>query len=110
MFCERLEEAMERRGVKAIDLAAELNCSRGTITRYIQGSVVPKAKRMHEIANILDVQEAWLLGFDVSMDRPDTREKKISEIEKMLQLLQPEHLKIVNGMIQALLGDDSSTT
>ena len=36
---------------------------------YLSGRSEPKSDRLYIIAKILDVSEAWLLGYDVKMER-----------------------------------------
>ena len=68
-FRYRFERALSIRGVKPIDLANNTGISESTISQYRSGYSKPKDKRLAIIANALDVNPAWLMGFDVPMDR-----------------------------------------
>lgn len=68
-FQDRLKEALATRGMKAIDLSEKLDISRGTISYYLSGKSSPKADRFNLISQTLNVSEAWLLGYDVPMER-----------------------------------------
>lgn len=68
-FSKRLKNAMKDRGFSQADLAEASHLDRGTVSRYVRGSVKPKAKNIMLIADALDVNVPWLLGDeDVPMD------------------------------------------
>ena len=66
---DRLKEALKIRGKKAIDLNKDLDINRGTISYYLSGKSAPKSDRLRIICDYLDVNEAWMLGYDVPMER-----------------------------------------
>lgn len=66
---DRLKEALKIRGKKAIELNKDLGINRGTISYYLSGKTSPKPDRLKIICDYLDVNEAWMLGYDVSMER-----------------------------------------
>lgn len=66
-FKDRLKIAMDLREIKAVDLAKRLGVKEGTISHYKSGYSKPKKDRLIELANILMVDPAWLMGLDVSM-------------------------------------------
>ena len=68
-FSKRLKLAMKDRGFSQTDLYNATNLDRGTISRYVKGSVKPKAKNIMQIADALNVNVPWLLGDEeVPMD------------------------------------------
>ena len=72
---DRLKEAMERRGFRAVDLVERTGIPKGTISYYLTGHTKPKADRLYLLARALDVSEAWLLGYDVPIQRSDAQKK-----------------------------------
>lgn len=72
---DRLREAMERRGFRAVDLVERTGIPKGTISYYLTGHTKPKADRLYLLARALDVSEAWLLGYDVPIQRTDAQKK-----------------------------------
>lgn len=68
-FKIRLEKAMTMRGYKPIDISKRTGISESTISQYRSGYCKPKDKKLAMIASVLDVNPAWLMGFDVPMDR-----------------------------------------
>lgn len=47
----------------------------GVVSYYLAGKSKPKADRLHKIAKALQVSEAWLTGYDVTMQRIGTQKK-----------------------------------
>ena len=84
---ERLREAMEKRGMRAVDLVEATGIPKGTISYYLSGKTEPKADRLYILAQVLDVNEAWLLGYDVPMRRTDDQ-KKNDQLAKLIVRLR----------------------
>ena len=66
---ERLKEAMLLRNVKQIDLVNATGIGKSSISTYISGSYEPKQRNIYKLAKALNVNEAWLMGYDVPMER-----------------------------------------
>lgn len=66
---QRIQRALNLRGMKQSDLVEKTGIGKSSISTYISGSYEPKQKNLYKIAKALDVNEAWLLGFDVPMER-----------------------------------------
>lgn len=72
----RLYEAMTIRGKKAADLARDLQIPKSAVSQYLSGkSQNMDSERLYAIAKYLDVDEPWLMGFDVPM-KGSTNAKK----------------------------------
>lgn len=72
----RLYEAMTIRGKKAVDLTKDLGIPKSAVSQYLSGkSQNMDSERLYAIAKYLDVDEPWLLGYDVPM-KSDTETKK----------------------------------
>ena len=114
---DRLKEALNVRGMKAIDLSEKLDISRGTISYYMSGKSSPKADRLNQICSVLSVSEAWMLGYDVPMDRTSEQKKNDNIVRFVAQMrkdndffgvvsdladLQPEEYAVVKAMISTL--------
>ena len=68
-FKVRLKQAMDAKDMKAVDLCNKTGIPKGAISYYLNGRSEPKADRLYIIAKALEVSEAWLLGYDVQMER-----------------------------------------
>lgn len=66
-FKERLKYIMDKKGVKAIDLARNSGMTRGAISQYLAGKVTPKVDKLNDLAKALLVNPVWLMGYDVDM-------------------------------------------
>ena len=85
-FRDRLREAMELRGRRAVDLVDETGIPKVTISYYLSGKTEPKADRIYWLAKALNVSEAWLLGYDVPLDRADWQKKNDKLAELVVRL------------------------
>ena len=74
---DRLAEALEAKGVRAIQLSEKTGIHRGTISYYLSGKSHPKADRLRVICEVLNVSEAWMLGYNVSMERVVHNEREV---------------------------------
>ena len=68
-FSIRLRKAMNCRNMKQIDLSNKTGIDKSLISNYLSGNYKAKQDKLYELAKALNVNEAWLMGFDVSMER-----------------------------------------
>lgn len=83
---KRLAEALEIRNMKQTDLCKLARVPKSSLSLYLSGAYEPKQDRIYDMARVLGVSEAWLMGYDVPMERqknspPENAE--LSEGEKM---------------------------
>ena len=86
-LCIRLKEAMDIRGLRAVDIINRTGIPKVTLSYYMSGKTEPKADRIYTLAKELNVSEAWLMGFDVPMHRTDEQKKndQLAELVAMLR-------------------------
>ncbi|MBE6685747.1 MAG: helix-turn-helix domain-containing protein [Ruminococcaceae bacterium] len=89
---------MSRKGITQTDLCELTDIPKSAMSQYISGSFKPKAHRTHALAKALNVSEAWLMGYDVSMERKDTN-KDIPYPSNIIPISQVKRKKV------PLLGD-----
>lgn len=79
---DRLRRAMAANNMKAVDLCEKTGIPKSAVSYYLAGKSEPKADRVHLISKVLGVSEAWLLGYDVPMERGDEQKKndKLAEL------------------------------
>ena len=94
---ERLQEAMQARGKKQVDLVRETGLERGAISRYVAGKYEPKQTAINKLAVALNVSEMWLWGYDVPMSRT-TEQKKNDTLVGVVSKLRndPEFFDVVS--------------
>ena len=68
-FGVRLKAALKRKNMSQTKLSEISGINTSTISEYISGRYEPNRSRITEFANILDVNEVWLMGYDVPMER-----------------------------------------
>lgn len=64
---DRLQEALNFRQMSQQELSDRTKIPKASISQYLSGYAKPKDDRIHLISKALDVQEPWLLGYDVSI-------------------------------------------
>lgn len=77
---ERIKEGMALRGLKQVDLVERTGISKGALSSYISGRYIPKQNNTFLIAKALDVNEAWLMGADVPMERVSGKTESKQEL------------------------------
>lgn len=102
----RLKQLMNDRNLKQIDILnkAQPYCikygvklGKSDLSQYISGRNNPSQKKLTILGLALNVNEAWLMGFDVPMERNDKQlnnidEKMIIEKYNKLNKKQKENL------------------
>lgn len=69
---KRLKEGMELRGLKQADMVERTGISKGALSSYLSGRYIPKQNNIYLLAKALNVNEAWLMGADVPMEKEDS--------------------------------------
>ena len=70
-IAERLKSALEARNMNQSDLSRSTGIGKSSISTYLTGEYEPKQKNIYKMALALNVNEAWLMGADVPMERKD---------------------------------------
>lgn len=68
-FSKRLSEIMAIRGKKQSEVSSDTKIPKSAISQYVSGKFEAKQDRLYVLAKYFDVSEAWLMGYDVPMDR-----------------------------------------
>lgn len=68
-FANRLQKAMNLKNMKQVDLVEKTNIDKSLISNYLKGKYKAKQDNLYLLAKILNVSEAWLMGYDVPMER-----------------------------------------
>lgn len=70
-FAERLKTALEIKDITKAELSRLTGISRSSLTRYAKGDWEGKQDAVYAIAQALNINEAWLMGYDAPMERTD---------------------------------------
>lgn len=82
---DRIKEAMEIREIKQAELVEKTGIDKGQMSSYLSGKYKPKQGNLERIAKALFVDEAWLMGYDVPMERNGSKIVKVEEPPKIMQ-------------------------
>ena len=61
-FAQRLRDAMQSAGLKAVDLHERTGISKASISEYLSGNYEPKQKNVYRLAEALHVAPSYLMG------------------------------------------------
>ena len=78
-FSQRLREAMQIRNIKPTELSKISGISKSSLSEYLKGKYEAKQTALYNLAKALNINEVWLMGEDVPMDRSFGR-TKVAEI------------------------------
>lgn len=65
----RLNKALSIRGLTQKDICDRTGLSSACVSQYSTGKAKPKADKIFLMAKALNVDETWLLGYDVPMEK-----------------------------------------
>jgi transcriptional regulator with XRE-family HTH domain len=108
----RLEQIMAERNLRQIDIinlcepfAKKYNVrfGRSDLSQYLSGKYLPKQKKLTILAKALNVNEAWLMGYDVPQSetvaqRQSTEKEIVTLVQSMSEDEKQMLLKIIRGM------------
>lgn len=81
----RIADALAIRRMKQSELCILADVPKSSLSLYLSGAYEPKQDRLYDMAKALRVDEAWLMGYDVPMEKEKTPEEPaLSEGEKKL--------------------------
>lgn len=66
---DRLQKALHLRHMKQSQLCEMTGIPKSAMSQYVNGAFEPKYDRLELISKALEVNEAWLMGYDVPMER-----------------------------------------
>lgn len=68
-FAERLKEALSIRNMSQQQLVNKTGIGKSTISQYISGKYKAKQDNISKIADVLNINETWLMGISKDMNR-----------------------------------------
>lgn len=117
----RLKSLMKERNLRQIDILNltkpycikyDVKMNRSDISQYVSGKVEPNQDKLVILGMALDVNEAWLMGYNVNMNRKDlsggAAENDFELLNKFSQLVD-EDQKLVMNLIDTLLRKGEGT-
>lgn len=78
-FANRLNKIMSIRNIKPIELSNKTGIAKSQISHWLAGTYKAKQDSLTVLAEFFDVDETWLMGFDVPMK---SQKKALSKEEE----------------------------
>lgn len=115
----RLKQLMTERNLKQVDILNlslpycalyDVKMNKSDISQYVSGKVEPSQDKLVVLGLALNVTEAWLMGFDLPMERKDTAEQAVKDFEFYYKysLLNEHDKKLVLDIIDSILKNTES--
>ena len=79
----RVREALALRNMKQVELSERSGLDKAAINQYVNNKYQPKQKALYSMAKVLNVNEMWLAGYDVTMER-DVVDRSSKEVATLL--------------------------
>lgn len=93
-FNERLKQAMNLKNISQSELCELTGIPKSAMSQYVSGAFTPKQERTYLISKALNVNEAWLLGYDgVPMEKEHTQTDSLSALMQKYDNIKPITLK-----------------
>ena len=104
---QRIAKALLIRNMRQSDLAEITKIPKSSLSLYLKGAYEPKDDRIYIIAKALRVSEAWLMGYDVPMEKSEEKtpsEPQLTGVDKelwdVLKLIPKEQKVLMLDMIR----------
>jgi transcriptional regulator with XRE-family HTH domain len=106
-FAERLKTAITTRRMTQQGLSDITKIPKSAISQYLSAKFEAKQDRVEILARALNVSEAWLMGFDVPMERDNDINIVVSEEDKkffdLLSTMTPEEKDLFYGIMKSII-------
>ena len=117
----RLKTIMNMRGLRQVDILNltvpycqkySVKMNKSDISQYCSGKTEPNQEKLFILGNALNVSEAWLMGFDVPMERVPNKTESVrsssvsaqcKEIKEVCNQLSPHNQRKVLAYSKNLL-------
>lgn len=94
---DRLKELMANRDVKQVDITSATGITKGALSSYISGRYEPKQDNIYLLAKYFNVSEAWLMGYDVPMEKKPAASPSPSDAVVPMSSLVPEEVRLIKA-------------
>lgn len=116
----RLKEIMKERNLRQVDILEKckpfcerfnVKLARNDLSQYVNGKVEPGQEKLTILALALSVNEAWLMGYDVPMERGEktNTSKDSAQIMEYFNKLNSNGKEIATEQVRLLTLDEKYT-
>lgn len=106
---KRLREGLAIRGMSQVELCQRTGIPKSAMSQYCNGKLRPRQDRIFLIANALNVSEAWLMGYEVPMEKitPASQEEdgRVKEFSELFGKLSEAEQSLIISQIKGILSD-----
>lgn len=112
---DRLRQILDERNWKQVDLlnccqvvakSYNTNISKSNISSWLSGRYEPNQHKLFILAKALNVNEAWLMGYDVPRERKDKEKTELAnEFMELFGKLTPENQQKAIIMLKTMFFD-----
>ena len=95
-FSNRLQKALSYSNMRQVDLVEKTKLDKTLINKYLAGLMKAKQDKLTILADALNVNEVWLMGYDVPMNR-DLNSLNITPLSDLQQTEIPVLGKVKAG-------------
>lgn len=112
----RLKQIMSDNNLKQVDILNlckpycnkyNVKLGKNDLSQYVNGKVEPGQEKLDILAEALNVSEAWLMGYDVPIERAynikPTDNDRLNEFIELCSQLSDDELDIIETLIDSLL-------
>lgn len=93
------------RKINAAQLAKMSGVSEASISNYLNDKVKPKTNNIQKLASALEVNEAWLMGYDVDPDADYDGVFKSDEVQNSKLESSENYGRLYKNIIRKILDD-----
>lgn len=107
---KRIRAGLQFRSMSQADLCRKTGIPKSAMSQYCNGGLVPRQDRTYLIASALDVSEAWLMGYDVPMERKKApvsvvEDERVREFISLFSQLSESQQKMIVAQIKGILAE-----
>lgn len=115
---DRLKQLIEERHLKQADIVAMaqpyckmygVHLGKSTISQYVSGKTEPGQKKLTVLGLALNVSEAWLMGYDVPIERKTpaslVEDGRTKDFAELFGQLTAEQQALIIAQIKGILSD-----
>lgn len=119
---ERLKTLMDSRNLRQVDILEKcepyckqygVQLKKNALSEYVNGKTEPGQHKLTILGLALNVSEAWLMGYDVPMERDNAisnakdQESRTSEFVSLFSQLSVEQQKMIIAQIKGILSEQA---
>lgn len=99
-FAERLKTALDYKQMTKAELSRMTGISKSSLTRYAKGDWEGKQDAVYAIAQALNLNEAWLMGYEAPMDRTE-----LDRVLEQAKIMSDENQSFLDAHFGVVYGD-----